>query len=609
VRAVTYTADGSQVLAAYADGSIRALDADTGREAAAYSVKGAPSLLAAAPAGTEFAVVSGERTVVGWNLATGRRTGSFTAPEGRVIAVGWDGADRLVAAALPDGRVAVYGTAMGSPVMLAGHVGGTTHAVFSTLIRHRLFTSGVDGRVCIWLLTDPSRPLERQRGKPTTAATMGGNYDDIIAASPEGISISTVGDQGSYASYSGYMSAVYRAHLDVEGRRLLGVDQEGRVLVWASGVTRKPPVIAILPADERSGSTGGHRGAAVDAAFRPVGTDVAVARGDGTVEIWAPAVPAILRHRETVFCAAYSRDGRRIVTASRDEAVSIERSSDLAPVRRIEVHGGGVYWVDLAPHGRGMVTGGADTSAPLKLWTLRTGPFDHHNLPDQTTGFIALNGHVGAVTCAIYSPDGALVASAGTDGTVRLWRASDGSPVRVLTAHRGPARSVHFARDGALLTTSGDDGTFRIWRVRDGALVRTVDAGQGAVWSSAFSADAHLIVTAGMDGTARIWNAASGKPVGTLRGHTSQVTCARFSPDGRYVATSSTDQTARIWEAATCRSLYTVSGHSGAVWNVDYSPDGRTVLTSCSDGAVRLYPGSPEALMASAQALLRRSGR
>src|SRR5262245_3533750 len=52
-----------------------------------------------------------------------------------------------------------------------------------------------------------------------------------------------------------------------------------------------------------------------------------------------------------------------------------------------------------------------------------------------------------------FSPDGKWLASAGRDGTARLWETATGKEVRRFGGHQGPARSVAFAPDGRLLAT------------------------------------------------------------------------------------------------------------------------------------------------------------
>ena len=208
---------------------------------------------------------------------------------------------------------------------------------------------------------------------------------------------------------------------------------------------------------------------------------------------------------------------------------------------------GHTAWVGHAafsPDGRRIVTASRDRRAGL--WDASTGE-----------NIAWLEGHRDRVAWATFSDDGRLIATASRDGTARIWDGSTGEARTELTGHTRDVTRVAFSPSGRRVVTASRDATARIWNIATGETVAVLEGHKRWVTRVAFSADGDRIVTASDDGTVRLWDPASGAPRATLRPEAGPILVLAVSPAGRLIFSGGIhggNDSAVLWNASTGQS-------------------------------------------------------
>lgn len=338
----------------------------------------------------------------------------------------------------------------------------------------------------------------------------------------------------------------------------------------------------------------------------------------------------------------------------------------------VEAHAGGVLTVQFSRDGTRIVTAGVmwqslPAASGVKVWDVNNGhelltladthAFSARFSPDdrmlaigRSTGAIGLHDSVSGEEIAVlkghglfasdlaFRPDGKFLASAGRDGTLRVWDLESYMQFAIVERLRD-VRHVAYLPDGKEILAGTFDGVLKRYRQRDDGLhematmtratsmpglgvapdgqtlaisavnrptmlldiksevpIRELPGHNGFANAASFSPDGRRIATGGADGVVTIWDWI--EPTQPQRTDLSgpHIADIAFHPDGHQIALASglnagvsRERVLRLWDVRSGRVTSVLSGHTDWLTSVAYHPLGLSIITGSDDKTVRLW--------------------
>ena len=451
-------------------------------------------------------------------------------------------ADRAAASAVEaDARTVALLEEQGRVELIAGR------PVRALVYLSEAYSRGGRGRALMTMLAAAVDPVDARQ------AELVGHSEPVTAAiySPDGSRIATTSRDHSVRLWrangeldrvlAGHTDVVWEAAFSADGKRLVTASSDASARIWDVASGAEAVVLA------------GHSEWVRSARFSPDGKLVATASWDDSARLFDAATGAVihtLAHGGGVQSVRFNAAGTHLLTASSDGSARIWAVADGRLLVTMD-HADKVRLAIYSPDEARVAA--ISTDGVGKIWDAASG-----------APIASLIGHEGDVSAVAFSPDGALVATASWDRTARLWNATSGAHLATLTGHvdwvrpesyvLGRLTSIEFSPQGDVLASAGIDGTVKVWAAPSGALLASLDHGAQLGGGARYRPDGGAIVSAGGDGVARVWSPTRGALAATL---------ARPRGEGKYARRVS----AVVSDGA--RIVTATDGGAGNVWGVD----------------------------------------
>jgi len=231
---------------------------------------------------------------------------------------------------------------------------------------------------------------------------------------------------------------------------------------------------------------------------------------------------------------------------------------------------------DVSPDGTHIASAGSD--GEVKIWNAETGQ-----------EMLRLRGASISMESCHYSPDGTRLVAGTRDGKVIVWDTTSGSEVWTIRAHDRPVPCCRFSHDGNRIVSASWDSRVKLLDAGTGDELFTIDAHKGDACWAEFSSDDTGLISVGGDGLLKWWDASTGREVRSVKAHDSEAMSCRFSSDGRFIVTAAQDMQVKRWDASSFEMLNSYDGHAAGVWAAAISSDGRLLVTGAGDGCVKVW--------------------
>lgn len=460
--------------------------------------------------------------------------------------------------------------------VLKGHAGGVRRATFSPDGK-RIATGGDDGAVRLWDTETGSPILEiKAHKRPVDSVSFSPDGRMLLTASgsrltEKGGSTVRIWDAGSGRLLHELKTAspyVMDAKFSHDGKLVVTGESAGFAIVWDASSGKPAQVLQ------------GHTAGVTHASFAADDRSVFTSSSDWSAVKWdlASGKPtSTYAHRSDVYGLALSADGKFAATAERGYA-QVESARDLKHWCEIRGHDADHDILDVAfsPDGKLVATAGSDGVSLVA--TIGTLPPSEEYCPA-----ITLAGHNGSVNKVIFTPDGQNILTASDDHTARIWDTKTGRLVLPLLGHTDVVSDVDVSPDGRYAVTASADGTARVWEINL-TLPRVAFPGEGSLLSPAgFQA------LTWQSQSVSLRDIRDGHELRKLAGQTGYVAAAAFSPDGTLALTAGDDGTTRVWEVSSGKLVNTFRADASPLTHATFSHDGSLVAVVSQDNVARVW--------------------
>jgi periodic tryptophan protein 2 len=200
-------------------------------------------------------------------------------------------------------------------------------------------------------------------------------------------------------------------------------------------------------------------------------------------------------------------------------------------------------------------------------------------------------GHSYGMSCSAFSSDGALVATGGEDGKVKLWNTTTGFCFVTFGEHEAAVTGLQFLPQGNGVISCSLDGSVRAHDLVRYKNFRTMTTPQPRTLVSLAVDPSGTVIAAGSQDSFEIyvWQLQTGKLLDVLAGHEGPVCALAFSPNQSILVSGSWDRSVMVWDIFKTKTAVDTLQLGSDVLALCYRPDGKAIVASTLDGQLQFW--------------------
>ncbi|KAF4615147.1 hypothetical protein D9613_003435 [Agrocybe pediades] len=588
VRSLAISPDGASFAVGSHDGSFSIHDANSDEIIAGPHRVHRKRVVSIASSldNTKLASGSVDHTICIWDARTGNLiAGPLQKHIGAVTSVSFSLDSTKLVSGSQDGTIMVWNSASGDVITGPFQATSLVKAVAFTPDGFKIVSISSDCTISVLdgdagkILTGPFEAIWNERN-PTSIAVSSDRSTIAIGDLSGAIIIKNTYTGAVVKRISellAYDDAIATAlTFSYDDKYLISGDSQGTIRVWDA----QTGAIQSEPLHNRHTST------AMSLAISPDGSKIISAfGGNSTIVVWNTSNNAVVGRRISIsVCSlALSLDGRTVIAAGlHDGRVALwdaQTGKDILDPVRMSLKP--VCSIAFSPDSSKIVTGHIDGS--VRLWNTRTG-----EIGAADTHIRIRNPENPSALAVAYSHDGSKIAMGSADNTVKIWDLRSGEVGKLVQGHTGGVNSVVFSPNDAILVSAGPGGKIVVWSVAESTVMWRVNGelGEASVNSVAFSPDGTKFAS-GLDGNWKIllWNITTREmtPLHRISHDLGSVISVAFFQDGKKILSGSSNGTILLWDVETGNILRNLN--VGPISSVAMLPDCSQLTTCGAKGA------------------------